>query len=427
MNPPYGKSAKNGIVSGAGKSKVNEIMVKEHLGKGSANLYAQFIYKIILLKEQYNVDISLAFFCNPHYLTGSDFNKIKHRLLEHFTYKSGFMFNAKYFSNCSDNWGINFSCWIPQKSDSNINEFIHDIVEANDNGDIVVIGRKTLYSTDFNLGKWCKEPIRHLKTHETLNLSSGVNPKIDGSVCRGRNIDGSFGDFLNVGNNIQQAGQFTAICTGTFSSTNGCGILPSNFLRCTCAFVVRKLIQGNWINDKDEYLAPNETHPNFHRFEMDSVVYSLFHSSSQQSSLRNISYKGKSWDIPNEFFFLSRKEVAELANENNLDETYLQATTAKNEAFVYDFLTKHESELSPKAKEVLEAGRDLVRKSFKYRELFNMEHPEYQILNADAGWYQIKAMLKQYMPDELKKFRDLYKEFSEQLRPMVFELGFLRK
>ena len=35
-------------------------------------------------------------------------------------------------------------------------------------------------------------------------------------------------------------------------------------------------------------------------------------------------------------------------------------------------------------------------------------------------------MLKQYMPNELKAFNELYKSFAEQLRPMVYELGFLK-
>ena len=41
--------------------------------------------------------------------------------------------------------------------------------------------------------------------------------------------------------------------------------------------------------------------------------------------------------------------------------------------------------------------------------------------------YQIKAILKEYMPNELKEFNNMYKDFAEQLKPMVYELGFLKK
>ena len=63
----------------------------------------------------------------------------------------------------------------------------------------------------------------------------------------------------------------------------------------------------------------------------------------------------------------------------------------------------------------------------KYRALFDDEHPEYQVRNFDAGWYQVKAVLKEYMPEELKKFRELVKTLAEKMRPAVYGLGFLRK
>jgi hypothetical protein len=32
---------------------------------------------------------------------------------------------------------------------------------------------------------------------------------------------------------------------------------------------VLELIKGNWVNDKDEYLAPNEQHPEYEQFTID--------------------------------------------------------------------------------------------------------------------------------------------------------------
>lgn len=83
--------------------------------------------------------------------------------------------------------------------------------------------------------------------------------------------------------------------------------------------------------------------------------------------------------------------------------------------------------LSPDAQAVLDKARELVVKSFPLREMFNQEHPEYHINTWDAGWYQIKGLLKEYMPDDLKEFNKLYKEFEDRLRPLVYELGFLYK
>jgi uncharacterized protein YigE (DUF2233 family) len=69
---------------------------------------------------------------------------------------------------------------------------------------------------------------------------------------------------------------------------------------------------------------------------------------------------------------------------------------------------------------------DLTKASFKYREMFDEEHPEYQIMNWDASYYQLKAMWKEYMPEALKEFTALYKKLADKMRPIVYELGFLK-
>ena len=82
--------------------------------------------------------------------------------------------------------------------------------------------------------------------------------------------------------------------------------------------------------------------------------------------------------------------------------------------------------MTPEAQAVLDKACDIVRKTFKYRELFNEEHPEYQINNWDCGWYQIKALAKEYAKEDLEEFKKLYKTLADKMRPMVYELGFLK-
>ena len=40
--------------------------------------------------------------------------------------------------------------------------------------------------------------------------------------------------------------------------------------------------------------------------------------------------------------------------------------------------------------------------------------------------YQIKALCKEYMPELLKEFKEVYKVLADKMRPMVYELGFLK-
>ena len=80
---------------------------------------------------------------------------------------------------------------------------------------------------------------------------------------------------------------------------------------------------------------------------------------------------------------MSKNDIMTLANENNFDYTYNDARVSEDR-FVYKKL--QEIELSKEAQDVLDKAIELTKKSFKYRAMFNQEHPEYQIMNWDCGW-----------------------------------------
>jgi hypothetical protein len=204
-------------------------------------------------------------------------------------------------------------------------------------------------------------------------------------------------------------------------------ILPEiNFEKICAAFTARKIVGLDWINSNDQFLAPNESNPMLRQFELDSVVYSLFSAFSQQSSLRQIDYKGKKWDIKNEFFWMSKADIENLANENNNDDAYNDARMSEDR-FVYKFIQSHLNEFSPEAKAVLDKATELVKKSFRFRFLFDQDHPEFQVNNWDCGFYQLKQIWKEYLKDDFNEFKELYKVLGDKLHPMVYELGFLKK
>ena len=171
-------------------------------------------------------------------------------------------------------------------------------------------------------------------------------------------------------------------------------------------------------------MKPNTDHEKWPEFESDSIIYSLFESKSNQSSLRQVEYKGKKWDIKNEFYFMSRQEMMDLAERYGNDYCYNDARVSQ-ERYVYGLLRG--IELSSEAKAVLDKARELVAKSFKYRQMFNEEHPEYQVNVWDASYYQLKPIWKEYFKEDFEEFKALYKKLSEKMLPMVYELGFLGK
>jgi hypothetical protein len=181
------------------------------------------------------------------------------------------------------------------------------------------------------------------------------------------------------------------------------------------------------MNNQDQYTAPNIDHSDYKKFEADALVYSIFESKSQQSSLRDIEYKNQKWNIKNQFCWYSKETAMKLADENCLDNVYHDARTS-DEPYMVKVLNDNKEFMSDEAKAVLEKANELVVKSFKYRNLFAEDHPEYQTDKAwDIGYYQLKAIWKEYMTEDFKAFRELVKNLADKMRPMVYELGFLRK
>ena len=420
INPPYATAGIKGENSkkGCANTKINAQMKNDKIGACCQNLYAQFLYRILMIKREFNLtNCYIALFSPTLFLTGSSWSKFRNVYLNEFTFDSGVQFKASHFADCSDSWGISFSLWYNGETFEK-NNFNYTLID-NENGEIVEYGEKVVYNIDnkISASEWIK--CTEKATLDIPHVSSGI--KVNGST--GKSVKNMIGYIYNKSNNVDKNTQECALFSTIFSDGHGQNITTDNFDRCTALFSARKLIEKNWVNSKDEYLAPNTEHPAYNEFVNDSLIYSLFHSSSNQSSLRNVDYKGKKWDIKNEFFWLSNKEIENLSNTNGFTQTYNDARTSK-ERYVYNKLQT--ITLSPEAQDVLDKASDIVRNTFKYRELFNQEHPEYQIMNWDCGWYQIKALAKEYAKSDYEEFVKLYKKLADKMRPMVYTLGFLK-
>lgn len=425
INPPYATAANQGETSkeGVAKTMVNTKMQENGIGQCRRNLYIQFLYRIMLLKNEYNLtNLHIALFSPTSFLSQGSSKDFRNEFLNNFNFVNGVLFNASHFADVKSNWGIAFNIWSNGVT-LNTNEFVHTLIDV-ENNYIITNGTKCIYNTDnvIPCQDWVNECLKGVKRYDYPQMTNGINYKQNGTGTIVRN---NLGSFVSYSNNVEQNATNVSMFTSAFSNRGNVSIIKDNFSRCVSMFTARKLVEKTWINSKDEYIAPNEGHESWNTFVADSVVYSLFHSASNQSSLRQIEYKGSKWDIKNEFFFMSNERMAELANECGNSYLYSNCITS-NDRFVYRWLQEHREELSPMAKSVLDKAIELVEKSMKYRPIFNEDNEQYQINNWDCGWYQIKAMLKEYMPNELKAFNDLYKAFAEQLRPMVYELGFLK-
>ena len=422
MNSPYGAATEFGEKSkkNVAKTKTSELMKKDDWGASSQQLYAQFLYKCYILNK--NKNIHLAFFAKSLYKTGSSWKKFRNNFYKKFNYIDGMLFNASHFSDTSDTWGVDFSIW---KSGEEKRNSLSIKIKDENLAIIEILSKKEIYNLDKSTeaSKWVRRNIKKLEVFDAPQMKSGLNVKFDGKTMVGKISKNALGYFLNGGNFVYTNNKMVNIFSSCFAVGHGLSIVDKNFMDVVSLFSARRLTINNWINDKDEYIAPDEKNILWNQFQNDSIIYSLFNTSSSQSSMRQIEYKDKLWDIKNEFFFMSKDEMKALAEQYKFDELY-KDTRNTNERYVFELLKT--INLSPDAEKVLEKAKELVRKSFEWRKIMYQSNPEYHLDAWDAGWYQIKKILNEHFKLELNEFNALYKSFENRMRPQVYQLGFLK-
>jgi hypothetical protein len=140
----------------------------------------------------------------------------------------------------------------------------------------------------------------------------------------------------------------------------------------------------------------------------------LFNGSNLTASADGLEWNDKKWSIVNHFIPFTEAQV--------------NAKGRFESSFMVDYLK--DITLSKEAKAVMDAGLDIWRAYFagdferKIRTEFKLNRP-------DVGWYQIRKALEAASTDtanpfDFSTFKDAYDALSEKLRPMVYELGFLR-
>jgi hypothetical protein len=366
-------------------------------------------------------------FSKPLFISGPTFSIFREKTLNSYNFKKGFLMNSSNFADVKS-WGLTFSILQYEKNE---NEFIYDVLDIV-NFEIVKNSQKRIYDTEklLPLSEWVRQEIKKYKGPKVTlpHLTSAL--KVTNKTVAKEIGQNYIGSYIGLSNNVQRNDRGVTLLSSTGVQGNAkvsLSITHENFHKITNAFASRKLIEPNWVNEKDEYIAPNENDENFKQFSFNSIVYSLFNNSSEQSSLRQITYKDQLWDVKNEFFWMSKNEMTELANQNNYTELYNDART-DSDRYVHTLLFGEEGiydQLSTEAKDVLDSATNLVRLSFGMRR--NFADGTNQLNSWDAGYAQLKLVWKEYFPEEFKEFRQLYKNLEDRMRPLVYELGFLNK
>ena len=428
MNPPY--AAPNDFKDGFKDVSINTY-TQSFMGDmkyAKQNLFSQFLYRIIMLKNSYNLtNCNICVFSSSVFMSGSGYEKFRKSFLESFHFIDGYLFDASYFDECSKRWGISLSVWKSGEGE-NKHDFKHHLIDVK-NGKVEITGSKIIYNIDGenSFRNFCKEALRGKKTYPTITLKNPITVGTkDGSMM----TTDAIGFYVNASNNVYKSlQQCYFLSTAPDNVLSGFSVTKDNFLPVCANFASRKVITNNWINNKDEFLAPvitDENHELWAEFISDSIVYSMFNAASCQSAMQPVSWKGYEYKIKNAFFFMGRKEMMELAGTYEYYDM-IKTTFDDEDRYAYELLEgKVGEKLSNEGKAVLDYARNLLSDSMKDRSSFNTEHPELNIMCWDAGYYQLRPLWKQYYPERLKEFRSLYKKLANKLRKQVYDLGILK-
>lgn len=412
-NPPYGQASAgmkddgtSTTMKGISSTKTGNKM--QGFGRASAELYAQFIYRVQLLARSFNYsnDFHFFFFFNKGFLTSTSFRAFVDQLRKDFAFKDGFMLNAGEFSGTSSAWGIIFSHWSLSFDKKSQEQFNFDVLKsfpAENRLSSFGKWRARLTTKQNTMTSWLRNiPLSNPVT-EFPRTKNGFDPS--SATQFKRMTHQSFGYFYNHASiNVQTSDKYTGLYSFGFATPHGTPVEPANFEEASVVFAVRKSVLEQvrdadllWVRDKDIFTKPSQEFQDseeWDEFVADSVVYSLFASGSNQTSLRDYEYGENSdgtprkWRINNEFFWESKEFIQTLAEESKNLEVE-KDLIGEEERFVYSWIEDHADDLSEEARKVLKLSRKLLKASFKYRQEHAKLYPRYQLNTWDAGFLQL--------------------------------------
>jgi hypothetical protein len=301
--------------------------------------------------------------------------------------------------------------------------FKFDILEVDD-FNVANKGVKTIYNIDGQ-----KNYLDIIKDKTKINGVKSNLPQMYGSVNfrdngKGVFYDDSLGYFVCEGDTVESNPSSVFIISGPSYRNRGVNINKSNFLYITSYFSARKSISCDWKNQKDSYIF-NESQISDENL-YDTIVYSLFNSSSSQCAVSSIIIKDVEYKIKNEFFWISSNQMKELGDTKGYDLLYNDARISQDR-YVYKLLFGEErlyDRLSNDAKKVLNKATELVNNSIEIRQ--NIANDENNLNSWDAGYAQLKELWKEYFPNEFKEFRELYKKLENKMKERTYNLEFLK-
>jgi len=417
INPPFATSQKAGY-SGESKTSVSTtqiraLMHQENLGEVSRELFAQFLFRI--RQEFSGKKAHLGLFSTLKYVNANNDQKFRDKVFQ-FTFKDGFIFSSANFSGTrqANPFPVGFLVWDLAKRKKLEAQKLEVAVLDDDTSRI---GRKLLVAEHRSgfLSKW----IDRVPATETFPpLGGAITVKGNNIDVRDRVAKGFLASLMTKGNDVQNYNN-VALLSGPYVSAGALSIVPENFDKAMIVHAVRKNVHKNWSNDRDQFLMPNKK-PSA-SFVGRCTVWNLFADSNQTASLRNVVYKGKTFQIINHFFPLKVSDVKKWDISDSDILISLSSDTA--DRFLASWLDEQVLDLN--CKKLIQLGREVYKTFFEnFRDL---PTAKYKVEWWDAGWWQVKkclvdAGLAEDLFEEVETIED---RLGVQINETALDLGII--
>ncbi|MFT4242026.1 MAG: hypothetical protein QM569_07065 [Acidovorax sp.] len=407
MNPPYGEamnvdnttasSGKNAeSKKGIAATRVGASM--EGLGYAARELFVQFLVRI----QREMPGATIAMFSKLKYVNAPNFAAFREQWTA--KYLGGFVVHSRAFDGLKGDFPIGFLVWDTAKH-APVESITAKVLDK----DGYALGEKTFFREEGQapLSEWIVRP--RSNQQDALPLKNAITPATSTKDLRGAKwADGAVGSMIVFGNDLQHAAQGTALLSSGYGNAGAFFVTQDNLWQAAIVFSVRRLIRPTWLNDRDQFLQPNEALSD--EFKSDCLVWMLFNSSNLSAGANGLEWNAKKWPLVNHFIPFTEREVGAPGR------------------FESDFMARYIAKLrlSPQAKQVMDEGRKLWRQ-FHAMQFEKKIRDEYKLNRPDAGWYQIRQAFKASGDAvDFEPFATAYDALSQKLRPLVYQYGFLR-
>ena len=394
INPPYAEAGDSKQRTGTGKNKAETTTnnktydkYKPIIGKASNELFTQFLIRI---------------YCEIPHCKIANFSKLKNLQSSNFSdfrekYRAKlekiFVVPANTFDNVKGHFPIGFFIWNLNKKEK-FEQIDADIFNKYSD----FMGEKIIhnYSSKGSIVVW---------------LSKFKDNKVKLQI-----------GMMNTGRNDFQNQNLVYIKNKIADVGHSIHITQKNLIESCIYFAVRHCIEATWLNDRDQFLYPNENWQTDTEFQNDCLAYTLFNTNIQSKFGTN------NW-IP----FTEQEVNAQEKFESNFMTNFINGKL-KQETTTDLFSPKTKKikplEFSAEAKEVFDAGKKLW-KYYHAQKGVNVNASLYDIREYfqgrnDKGKMNNKSTDEKYT-ELIGNLREKLKLLAKKIEPKVYEYEFLKQ